>query len=55
MSRGQRVAQEISLIRSALAQQGDRLQKQPKQAVWVIHLHSGKSYRLTYQPIPVSA
>lgn len=55
MSRGQRVAQEISLIRTALAQQGDRLQKQPKQAVWVIHLHNGKSYRLTYQPAPISA
>jgi len=55
MSRGQRVAQEISLIRSALAQQGDRLQKLPRQAVWVIHLSNGKSYRLTYQPIPVSA
>ena len=55
MSRGQQVAQEINLIRNALAQQGDRLQKQPKQAVWIIYLHSGKSYRLAYQPAPINA
>lgn len=55
MSRGQRVLQEINLIRSALGQQGYRLQKQPRQAVWVIHLSDGKSYRLTYQPDPINA
>lgn len=55
MSRGHCIRQEIHLIRSALAQQGDRLRKQPLQAVWVIHLHNGKSYHLTYQPAPISA
>lgn len=55
MSRGQHIVEEIKLIRSALVQQGNRLQKQPKQAVWVVHLGNGKSYRLTYQPAPISA
>ena len=54
MSRGQRILQEIRLIRAAFAQQGYRMQKQPKQAVWVIRLKD-KSYRLTYQPTPISA
>lgn len=54
MSRGQRILQEIRLIRAAFAHQGYRMQKQPKQAVWVIRLKD-KSYRLTYQPAPVSA
>ncbi|GAB4375268.1 MAG: hypothetical protein Kow00121_20810 [Elainellaceae cyanobacterium] len=55
MSQGQRIAQEVGLIRSALAEQGYRLQKQPKQAVWVLHLNDSKSYRLTYQPAPINA
>jgi hypothetical protein len=55
VSRGQHIVEEIKLIRSVLVQQGSRLQKQPKQAVWVIHLPNGKSYRLTYQPAPISA
>lgn len=54
MSRGQRIVQEIRLIRAAFAQQGYRIHKQPRQAVWVVHLDS-KSYRLTYQPAPISA
>jgi hypothetical protein len=48
VSQGQRIAQQIRQIRSALTEQGYRLQKQPRQAVWVIYLHDGKSYRLTY-------
>ena len=55
MNQGQRVIAEIKLIRSALKQQSDRIQKLPRQAVWVIYHHSGKSYRLTYQPVPISA
>lgn len=55
MSQGQRIAQDIILIRSALLEQGYRLQKQPRQAVWVIHLTDGTTYRLTYQPAPISA
>jgi hypothetical protein len=55
VSQGQRIVEEIKQIRMALAQGGSRLQKQPKQAAWVIHLSSGKSYRLTYQPAPINA
>lgn len=54
MSRGQQVREEIKLIRAALAQQGDSLRKQPRQAVWMIHRSNGKSYRLTYQPSPLN-
>ena len=54
MSQGKKVAAEIELIRAALAKQGDRLQKLPKQAIWIVHRHNGKSYRLTYQPAPIS-
>ncbi len=54
MSQGQRIIEQIKLIRSALIQQGDRIQKLPRQAVWLIH-HNGKSYRLTYQPAPIAA
>lgn len=45
---------DINLIRAAITEQGDRLQKLPRQAVWVIHRPNGKSYRLTYQPAPLS-
>lgn len=55
MSQGQKVLVEIKLIRAALAEQGNRLQKLPRQAVWIIHHTSGSSYRLTYQPAPLSA
>ena len=53
MSQGQRVMTEIKLIRAALAEQGDRLQKLPRQAVWIIHRANGQSYRLTFQPAPL--
>jgi hypothetical protein len=46
---------DIKRIRAALGQQGDRLQKLPRQAVWIVHRKSGKSYRLTYLPIPLNA
>ncbi|MBF2037443.1 MAG: hypothetical protein IGR92_18680 [Leptolyngbyaceae cyanobacterium T60_A2020_046] len=46
---------DIKRIRAALGQQGDRLQKLPRQAVWIVHRKSGKSYRLTYPPIPLNA
>jgi hypothetical protein len=55
VSQGQRVMAEIGMIRAALAQQGDRLQKLPRQAVWLVHRSSGKDYRLTYQPTPINA
>ena len=55
MSQGHRVMADIKRIRAALGQQGDRLQKLPRQAVWIVHRKSGKSYRLTYLPIPLNA
>lgn len=55
VSRSQRIVREISLIRAALKQKGYHLQKQPRQAVWVISCNNGKAYRLTYQPAPISA
>lgn len=55
MSRGHAIVADIKLIRDALAEQGDRLVKQPRQALWVVHRRNGKSYRLTYQPAPLSA
>lgn len=54
MSQGRQILADIKLIRAAITEQGDRLQKLPRQAVWVIHRPSGKSYRLTYQPAPLS-
>ncbi|XHX79534.1 MAG: hypothetical protein RBJ76_06325 [Stenomitos frigidus ULC029] len=55
MNQGQQVIVEIKLIRSALVEQGDRIQKLPRQAVWVIHHNDGKAYRLAYQPAPIAA
>ena len=55
MNQGQRIVAEIKLIRSALVEQDDRIQKLPRQAVWVIHHKNGTAYRLTYQPAPISA
>ena len=54
MSQGRQILADIKLIRAAITEQGDRLQKLPRQAVWVIHRPSGKSYRLIYQPAPLS-
>jgi hypothetical protein len=55
VSQGQRVAQEIRLIRSALVECGYRLQKQPRQAIWIIHLNNGTTYHLSYQLAPINA
>jgi hypothetical protein len=54
VSQGQNVMAEIRLIRAALTQQGYRLQKLPRQAVWMICFDEKQSYRLTYQPAPVN-
>ncbi len=54
VSQGQKVMAEIRLIRAALTKQGYRLQKLPRQAVWMIHFDEHQSYRLTYQPAPVN-
>lgn len=53
MSQGQCVMAEIKKIRAALSETGDRLQKLPRKAVWVIHRVNHKSYRLTYQLTPL--
>jgi len=55
VNQGQRVMADIKLIRLALAEQGDRLQKLPRQAVWMIHRCNGKTYRLAFQPAPLCA
>lgn len=58
MSQGQRVVADIKRIRAALAkpEQGSyRLQKLPRQAVWLIHGRNSKVYRLTFQPAPFNA
>ena len=54
MGQSQQVMADIKLIRAALAEQGDRLQKFPRKAVWVVHHHTGQSYRLTYQRAPLN-
>ncbi|MGF1567273.1 MAG: hypothetical protein ACFCVD_04255 [Nodosilinea sp.] len=49
---------DIKRIRAALATLGQgsyRVQKLPQQAVWLVHGRSGKTYRLTFQPAPISA
>ena len=53
MHQGRQVIADIKRIRVALAEKGDRLQKLPKQAVWVIRRANNKSYRLTYQVAPL--
>ncbi len=58
MSQGQRVMADIKRIRAALAEPGQgsyRLQKLPRQAVWLVHSRGGKTYRLTFQPAPINA
>ena len=63
MNQGQRVMADIKLIRLALAEQAlakpvrstYRLQKLPRQAVWMIYRRNGKTYRLAFQPAPLSA
>ena len=49
---------DIKRIRAALATPGQgsyRVQKLPRQAVWLLHGRSGKTYRLTFQPAPINA
>ena len=49
---------DIKRIRAALAEPGQgsyRLQKLPRQAVWLIHCRNSKTYRLTFQPAPINA
>lgn len=58
MSQGQRVMADIKRIRAALAEPGQgsyRLQKLPRQAIWLVHSRGGKTYRLTFQPAPINA
>ena len=49
---------DIKRIRVALAKPGQgsyRLQKRPRQAVWLVYGRGGKTYRLTFQPAPINA
>jgi len=58
VSQGHRIMMDIKRIRAALATPGQgsyRLQKLPRQAVWLVHGRSGKTYRLTFQPAPINA
>ena len=58
MGQGHRIMTDIKRIRAALATSGQgsyRLQKLPRQAVWLVHGRSGKTYRLTFQPAPINA
>jgi len=52
---GQRIAQEIEVIRAALKRRGYRIRKQPKQAAWAVYVTDDKFYLLTFQPAPISA
>lgn len=58
MSQGHRVMADIKRIRAALATPGQgsyRLQKLPRQAVWLVHSRNSKAYQLTFQPAPINA
>ena len=58
MSQGHRIMADIKRIRAALATPGQgsyRLQKLPRQAVWLVHCRNRKTYRLTFQPAPINA
>jgi hypothetical protein len=49
---------DIKRIRAVLAMPGQgsyRLQKLPRQAVWLVHCRNSKAYRLTFQPAPINA
>jgi len=51
MSQGHRIMADIKRIRAALATPGQgsyRLQKLPRQAVWLLHCRNSKTYRLTF-------
>jgi hypothetical protein len=58
MSQGHRIMADIKRIRAALATPGKgsyRLQKLPRQVVWLVHCRNSKTYRLTFQPAPINA
>lgn len=58
MSQEHRIMADIKRIRAALAMPGQgsyRLQKLPRQAVWLVHCRNSKTYRLTFQPAPINA
>ena len=58
MSQGHRIMTDIKRIRAALATPGQgshRLQKLPRQAIWLVHCRNSKTYRLTFQPAPINA
>ncbi|MBD1916276.1 MULTISPECIES: hypothetical protein [Cyanophyceae] len=58
MSQGYRIMADIKHIQAALATLGQgsyRLQKLPRQAVWLVHGRNSKTYRLTFQPAPINA
>jgi hypothetical protein len=58
MSQGHRIMADIKRIRAVLATPGQgsyRLQKLPRQAVWLVHYRTSKTYRLTFQPAPINA
>ena len=58
MSQGHRIMADIKRIRAALATPGQgsyRLQKLPRQSVWLVHCRNSKTYRLTFQPVPINA
>ncbi|MBE9140680.1 hypothetical protein IQ254_26350 [Nodosilinea sp. LEGE 07088] len=49
---------DIKCIRATLAESGQglyRLKKLPRQAVWLVHGRTSKTYRLTFQPAPINA
>jgi hypothetical protein len=49
---------DIKRIRASLVEPGQgsyRLQKLPRQAVWLVHCRNSKTYRLTFQPAPINA
>jgi hypothetical protein len=58
MSQRYRIMADIKRIRAALATPGQgsyRMQKLPRQAVWLVHCRNSKAYRLTFQPAPINA
>jgi hypothetical protein len=52
---GRRIAEEITIIRTALKRRGYRVRKQPKQSAWAVYVTDDKFYLLTFQPAPISA
>ena len=50
-----RVASEVAAIKAALKKYGYSIRKQARQAAWTIYAAPDDSYKLTYQPAPISA